>query len=215
MIRRRSKSFPRDLASLRDGSLGFGEFARRNTNTFRRWAGYFFNRWPQSALDVEDLAQEALIAAWRAVDSWDPSRGCALTRHVEVSVGRHLRQCLRRVLGWPDKRRGHVPVRHVPLEVEIVDYRDVPGDAIDANRAFSAWMMQESDPFRRDVVDAVRAGMPSRAVAAHIYSDPERRRVYQLASLSHALRGVRRVVKEVVSTRVDTEEPGRRALVGG
>lgn len=185
-------SFAKDLVALRAGSLTFNRFEATHTARFSRWAAHFYNRWPQSALDMDDLVQEGLLEAWRAVDEWDPSKPVKLERFVEYRVGRKLRVELERVLGWPKKSRGQKAVRPESLtKVEVartvarrlVDTSVTPPDRIELAEVASVL----DDPMARDVVAAVGLGMSIRTAAARIYDDPDRREAYGLKDSNHAL----------------------------
>lgn len=184
-------SFAADLQALREGGLGFDTFAARHGGRFRRWAAHFYARWPQTSLDLDDLVQEGLIEAWRAVDAWDPEKA-KLERFVEYRVGRKLRVELERVLGWPKKSRGQKPVRPVSLSLEaveravsrkLVDATLPPPERLELSEALEAL----DDPLTREVMAGVGLGLSIRAVAARIYADPARRLEYQLDSDDHAL----------------------------
>ena len=117
-------SFADDLAGLRSGALSFARFCRMNRSRYEAWAGHYVSRWRPYGLDVEDLAQEAFLATWKAIERFDPDRGPSLQRFVEVQVGTHVRTECERSLGWPCKERkiegnrilkAKRPVRPVPF----------------------------------------------------------------------------------------------------
>lgn len=198
--------FGDDLQALRGGTLSFDAFAQRHANRFRRWAAHFYGRWPTTSLDLEDLVQEGLIEAWRAVDEWRPD-GAPLERFVEFRVGRKLRVELERVLGWPKKSRGQVAVRPLSMSLEpvsmavgalLVDTTLSAPDQIQLAQAVESL----KDPMSRDVVAGVGMGMSLRVVASRIYADPDRREAYGLESEDHTLLRVhaagRRAVRDFV-----------------
>ncbi len=209
-------SYSDDLLELRLGWITFDRFTALHAGRFRRWAGYYFDRFRPHGLDVEDLVQEALLEAWRSVDTWDPTRGSEfgkfieLERFVEFRVGRKLRVECERVLGWPDKRRGKRAVR--PLSLSLTRLEELPV----ASRAVARVELEEAlqrvpDGLRRDAVAGVALGMGLHVVAAHLYDDPEKRDLYGFESPEDAVRQVRREVrrqakveKNRVSTRVST-----------
>ncbi len=184
-------SFAVDLQALRDGGLDFDTFATQHAGRFRRWAAHFFARWPQTALDLDDLVQEGLIEAWRAVDAWEPGRA-SLERFVEYRVGRKLRVELERVLGWPKKSRGQKPVRPLSMSVDGIN-RKVTRTMVDESLPAPERLELEDtlaaldDPLTREVVAGVGLGLSIRAIAARIYADPKRRLAYRLDSDDHAL----------------------------
>ncbi len=203
-------SYETDLLELRAGVLTFDAFAARHASRFRRWAGYYIDRFRPPSLDPEDLVQEALLEAWRSVDTWDPARGVELSRFVEYRVGRKLRVECERVLGWPDKRRGNKAVRPLSLSlVRLEESATTPGAL--ARVELEEALLRVPEGLRREVVAGVSLGMGLHVVAAHLYDDPEKRTRYGFTSREDAVRKVRREVrqqakieKKRVSTRVST-----------
>lgn len=201
-----------DLLELRRGELTFDRFVGRHTSRFRRWAGYYFDRFRPPGLDVEDLVQEALLEAWRSVDTWDPAKAGTyapdLSRFVEYRVGRKLRVECERVLGWPDKRRGNKAVR--PLSLSRTSVEELVNDSRALVRdELGEGLLRVSRGLRREAVAGVSLGMGLRVVAAHLYADPEKRDLYGFESREDAIRKVRQEVKcqaklekNRVSTRV-------------
>lgn len=194
-------SFAHDLDSLRGGSLTFDTFARRHDARFRKWASYYFERWPQRALCIDDLVQEARLEAWRAVDSFDPTRGVTLERYVEYQIGKRLRLELERVLGWPKKSRGTKAVRPVSLQTPVPTHRGDPehtptimdrltsNDLSPEDLALATSVAETvPDEFDRDVIVGVARGMSPAVIASYVYEDPERRLRYRLDSVEHTAR---------------------------
>lgn len=203
-------SYESDLLELRAGALTFDAFAARHASRFRRWAGYYIDRFRPPALDPEDLVQEALLEAWRSVDTWDPARGVELARFVEYRVGRKLRVECERVLGWPDKRRGNKAVRPLSLSLVRLEESALTPGAL-ARVELEEALLRVPAGLRREVVTGVSLGMGLHVVAAHLYDDPEKRTRYGFTSREDAVRRVRREVrqqakieKKRVSTRVST-----------
>lgn len=193
-------SFEQDLLSLRAGTLGFDTFARTYRERFTRWAGYFFERWPQSQHDMTDLIQEGLIEAWRAVDRWDPSRGVKIDRFVEYRVGERMYAPLRKALGNPDKRRGFKVVRFVSMDYLPTRFHGAQETAQEA-RLDAEVLCHGLEGLERDVAAGVLLGANHKAVAAHLYNDPNRRREYRFDSQEHAVRVVRHTVKSMAAKR--------------
>lgn len=205
-------SYPIDLLELAAGLITFDAFAAVHASRFRRWAGYYFDRFRPTGLDVEDLVQEGLLEAWRAVDMWDPAKAGAyapdLPRFVEYRVGRKMRVECERVLGWPDKRRGNKAVRPLSLSLLCLEEATTDSQAL-ARAELSEALLRVPAGLRREVVAGVGLGMTLHVVAAHLYADPKKRDLYGFESREDAVRRVRREVrrqakveKNRVSTRV-------------
>lgn len=213
--------FRAELLALRAGELDFNTFAEANADRFRKWASHYFHRWPQTVLDVEDLAQEGLLAAWRAVDEWDPEKA-DVVRFVEYQVGRKIRVELERVLGWPNKSRGKKAVR--PLSIDAAVDRAAAGD--DSDPVLGVLRRQDGrltaeqreivrdaaaaapDALTRDVIAGIGVGMNAHAIARHIFDDDARRARYGLASYPDALKAVKRAMRRE-ARRLEPGLPGK------
>ena len=94
---RRPKGLEAELAKLHRGRSSFDEFARATRGDWRRLAGYLRRRWQvPAAVEVEDVEQELLIAAWRAVDAWNPARGVTLRSYVVWTAATDAKKFLHR-----------------------------------------------------------------------------------------------------------------------
>lgn len=217
--------FRAELLALRACELDFNTFAAANADRFRKWAAHYFYRWPQTTLDVEDLAQEGLIEAWRAVDEWDPSRTSDVVRFVEYRVGRKIRVELERVLGWPNKSRGKKAVRPLSIDAAI-DAMGSSAARIDrgvvaALRAPDGRLTAEEreivreaahaapDALTADVIAGIGVGMTAPAIARHIHEDDARRARYGLTSYPDALRAVKRAMRREARRLEPASLPGK------
>lgn len=205
--------FQCDLRDLRAGTLSFDAFASNHRERFQRWAGYFFERYRPNGLDLDDLVQEALLEAWRAVDIWNSSKGSSIDRFVEYRVGERIDREIRRVRGWPKKGRSNPAVQiDSPFSIEIADNRSIsPSKRLELERVASTL----PSSIERDVAVGVGLGASLRVVAAHLYTDPDKRLEHEFDSKDHAIRKVRKAVRTAtkklesrkVETRVSTFSP--------
>lgn len=79
--------FEASLHALREGRLTFPQFSRDVAPVLRRFAAYLCRRWrPPLGVDEADVEQELALAAWWAVDRWDPSRGTTLDAFVRFNA---------------------------------------------------------------------------------------------------------------------------------
>lgn len=107
-----------------------------DVGAYRRWAyalAYgMISRSPWTAWEVDDLAQEALIAVWRAGESYDPARG-ALPSYVTSAARTRLAELVYRdrpALGAGDRTRTHGS-RDAGMWVDSLDvHLDDLGDEI-------------------------------------------------------------------------------------
>lgn len=75
--------FAERLHALRDGRLPFADFYRATRNLWLYMGGRLLRqRNPGIGVDVEDVAQEMVVAAWRILPRWDPARGVGIDRYV-------------------------------------------------------------------------------------------------------------------------------------
>lgn len=208
-----------DLSALRDGGLTFDTFATRHGDRFHRWARYFFERWPQRAIGADDLAQEAMIEAWQAVDKWDPSRGVPIDRFVEYRVGERMTREIHRVNGWPRKDRGTRAPSMVSLQdvgpgrcglpdshreedsrgenaAIVIDAVDKPAldpvVVLDRDRVISGL---SNDRLAQLTAAGVALGMNIRVMGVYIYQDDDMRKEFRFTSQEHAIREVRKKVR--------------------
>lgn len=183
------------LAELREGRSTFDEFARRTAPTWTRLAAWFLRRWPgQAAVDEEDLRQELLLAAWRAVSEWDPTRGVAIDRFVFYQTGLAATRTLKRALSYR-KGRGSVWTLPLPREAAVE-----PGQhrvAVVRERLERA---RAGEGLEGEVAGALLEHRPLAAVAEGIYRDPARRFRYRLGSESDAAARVRQAAAKLAST---------------
>lgn len=205
-----------DLMALRKGQIDFAEFAKRSAPAFNALAAYFHRRWPgQMILAPDDLRQEMLLAAWVAVDEWDPKRKNAATieAFVAYQVGERVTRALRKSLGWPAKGR-KPPARAVPTAPDVATQTydrkgsDRPGDlaayfgqqdvSLDARRA-----LERMSPLQRDVATGVMSGLSLPVVAQAIYRDPTRRLRYRFDSEQDAIKAVM-LVADYIANEANT-----------
>lgn len=195
-------SYGSDLSDLRNGDLTFDDFAGKYQAKFGKWATHFITRWPQTVIDHEDLVQEALIEAWRAVDAWDPNRS-SLETFVNFRVGRKLRVELERVLGWPKKARHH-GIR--PISMDDPNWNEIQGSS---DQSIPVCMkielietidetLKDEPQLLREVTMGVGLGLSFRGVASKLFTDPEAREVYDFESSDHALLMAKRAGRQAV-----------------
>lgn len=104
-------TYDRDLNELREhlDPTYFRAFARRHAGIVKRIAGPWHRRCPDK-VDLDDVCQEVLESIWRAVDTWDASRGVGLPQWVRQSI---RFRCLKLTTRLIQAR--HVEARHVEL----------------------------------------------------------------------------------------------------
>lgn len=207
------------LLALRSGELSFDDFASEpavRESAFSR-AKYFLRRWPYQDLhDEDDLMQDALLATWRAVDTWDPERKShkgelvTIKRYVEYQVGNALERKMRKASGDPRKGRSQ-PARKVHF-ADLVGRHVCSDGALSIERLIGAYPAGQShrlealeaamalvDPLERKVVLSVVRGHGLDVAADEIYNDVSARMRLRLDSRVHAGRFVLRVANKAAA----------------
>lgn len=189
--------FDEDLHRLRAGDIPFDAFSRIHRTSFVRLAHRFMRQWRPVHLEAEDLAQHAMLTAWRSVDIWEDDRGVPLEAFVNYQMGRALRVECERDLGWPSKgrkdRADREPVRPV-YDHEILTL--VADKSTDCERlAIGRAAAELFEGLQRDAVAGVVNGAPIKTIAQRAYADPVRREAYGLTTLEKTIRLVRTHVR--------------------
>lgn len=226
-----------ELLALRGGTVRFEEFVRRpevKAAAIER-ARYFLRKWPRQDLhDEEDLAQDAMVALWRAVDTWKPiyvgrtvetEEFCGvrfvetpIKRYVEYQVGRVLERKLRKASGYPRKGRP-LPARRVAVQDFFTGSRDRReltiedlGDVLHPVEPQQARVLEALEraavlecPVEREVVAALFAGGGVDDAARVIYEDVSWRRGLRLDSYEHAARMVRKAAGRAARRIADAD----------
>ena len=109
----------RDLLQVHGGRLAFDEFARRSAAYWWSVARSLRGRWIVPAgVEVDDVLQELLLAAWVHVQRWDRKRGVSITRFVTwnaISDAAHWLHGQRSA----HKRRGTSRSRHAICDASL------------------------------------------------------------------------------------------------
>lgn len=207
---RTQPGFVSDLDQLRAGTLSFTKFARAHTEHFRSWSMALVRRrhceHVMSWLGLDDLVQHALLACWRAVDSFDPTvvrkkdgQGVQLHAYVTCQVGRAIERELKRAAGWPRRGRRQ-PIRQVDARdmAKRMDGHAFSNDVDDpverlahitgasvqpvaSTRIYAAVVQSRfGNGLALDVTIGALEGGSRREIAAAVYADPNRRRIYRL-----------------------------------
>lgn len=115
----RRRKYPRGLSvfdchlyDLRRGRKSFDQFAASTRADWSRLAKWVLARWSvPSAVEVTDVEQEMLLAAWRAVQEWDSTRGPTLHAFVIWNSVTSAKKWLHRQRN-AKRRDDHAPSRH-------------------------------------------------------------------------------------------------------
>lgn len=203
---RTQPGFVSDLDQLRAGTLSFTRFAKAHNEHFRAWSMAVVRRrhceHVMTWLGVDDLVQHALLACWRAVDQFDPTvvrkggQAAQLHTYVACQVGRAIEREVKRAAGWPRKGRKRPAKQVDPHDVSPRKaYENEHVSVIERVAHASGRSVQPTASARHyaaviqsrfgnglalDVTVGVLEGGSRSEIAAAVYADPERRRLYRL-----------------------------------
>ena len=193
----------RDLDRVRRGDLDFGAYAVATGGEWLALARWVRGRWivPPS-VGVEDVMQELLLAAWTAINKWDPERGYPLRRYVvwcSISAAAHWLHVQRQAKG----QRGTSPSRFPVEGVTRSEHREPsaaasPEQVAMAREALARALGRLGNDERDVVGGIIETGDPS-LVAGLLYRDVEFRRRHRLGSEQEARRFAHSALRRVVS----------------
>ncbi len=93
-------TFDETVVSLRDGRTTFDDFARATKGRWLSLALYIMRRWRlPEAVEPQDVVQELLLGAWRAVWRYDPARGGTASRYVVWNAVDHAKKRVHKMRG--------------------------------------------------------------------------------------------------------------------
>lgn len=111
-----------ELEALREGRTSFAEFSADTEEAWTNFARYLMRKWRAPVgVDLEDVRQEILVAAWAAVREWEPGRGPSLRKYVvfcAIDKGKKWLHVQRRAGKKGDAARSRHPVSFAELGLE-------------------------------------------------------------------------------------------------
>lgn len=198
-----------ELIALKTGAITFDAFAVATRREWERLSGKLLSRWEApEAVEREDLVQEMLIAAWRAVDQYDSAHpsDTAIERFVvfhAVDKAKKWLHTQRRAYRGSDKSvsRNHVPFESVDA-IQLDHAMSVPPDQerlIACLQVFGLRLAACTTVRSSYALQAlVRCGGSVPAAAAQLYGDPDVRRQCRFDSRANANQAVFREAKRVL-----------------
>ena len=134
-------------------------------------------------MEIADLYQEAMIVAWRAVDSWDPAKA-SFDAYVSYKVGARICDVCRTSLGGTTAIKKRMAQRPIPtffpdagFLAEFLEPAATPLDMLEIES-----VLETLEPMVRDVAVGMMHGERCTDIAAAMYADEARRKAYSLAS---------------------------------
>lgn len=203
------------------GALGsggkFDDFARATRGYWEMQARRLMRRWQTPAdVEVEDVVQELLLGAWKAVPRFDPARGKTLVQYVRwnaISKAKKFMHRQRCALRRDDKARSRHPLAFSRLR--FGRGRAVAEGEAEPDEMFESLAVEERQEqvyeletrITRLESQSPRHGLAARVLARcefdpedaaeEIYLDVRLRRVLQLGCEDEARTLVRRALDEL------------------
>lgn len=191
------------IESCRTGETGFADFVKATMPYWRCVAGDLLSRWDApAAVEEEDLVQELLLAAWRAIETADPAKGDVRRRVVwcAVKTARRWLHRQRGAYGFARCKRGADSSSRFPTPADWVDKvpEDRPGGAAQEQAAELMRSMRLARTRQdREVLEAFLRAPSVDIVAEKLYGDPKKRMEMRFSSGNGARCSVRRTVNRI------------------
>jgi hypothetical protein len=216
----RERTLEGSLHLLRKGAMSFTEF---QACTFEQWwriARHLHRKWrPPTGVDVADVCQELLIAAWQFVGTWDSSRGVTLERYVVWNAADKAKKALHKQRGA--KLSGSAdrnPTRAEALTDDGEVYARVEV-SIDVDDKVLTQRYERAKEIAREVpiVDGLVIVRLARtwsvkATALELYANPQTRLALHLGNEAASVRLVRGVLRRAACRYA---QPHRNTCCGG
>lgn len=195
------------LRLVQAGDLGFDEYARRTLSDWTGMASWLRRRWSMPrAVEMGDVLQELLTAAWEAIGRWDPTRGVeigAFVRWRAIVAASYWIHCQRSAR----ERKARGASRHdlaggSPAEV-MRDEWDARASAPASQLGLMLWAerfrleLAKLDADERVVVLSVGQTFDPAEVARAYYGDAEFRRRRRWGCEAEARRFVHRTLVQM------------------
>lgn len=173
------------LQALSRGQISFDEFARRTSGDWDRLSAKLYNRWRRAiplGVTQLDVRQEMLLNAWKALSTFDPTRGTTLKGHVVFSACSKALRMLhvqRRAKRFDDHAESRHPISFAELgeataewlQALLYEEADDVGARMDAVRGFYA-LLSESEGLEKCALLAVRdAAGDTTEAAERLYNE--------------------------------------------
>lgn len=197
-------SFADSARAAHEERIGFDEFVRRTSGRWRWWACRFERRYKlPNWFGREDVEQELLLAAWRAMRRFEEGRGPAPGRFMEWNAAKYTAKVVQKVRGVEQHtRKGPPRIAEVPLPGEDGDTPppSVPPpqlEELERQERFAQLHAQCEEGVEQWVVEALWEGRSPEIAVRMVYDDVEMRLLLRLGSESDARKLVRHVLAEL------------------
>jgi len=196
-LRRKPLTLDGALHRLREGQLSFTDFATYTHNHWHRLAVHLYRRWkPPTGVDVEDVLQEVLLAAWQFVGTWDPEREVSLERYVVWNASDKAKKQLHKLRGAKlSGSSDRNPSRAEALTTNGDCLVEVSEDKLDERYGRAVDLARSAETVAEGLVLVRLARTWSvQATATSLYADPTTRLGLRLGSEASARRFVKGVL---------------------
>jgi DNA-directed RNA polymerase specialized sigma24 family protein len=184
------------------GEIDFAEFAKHTGKLWSWWASRLSRRDVPSWLDEEDVRQELLVAAWRAADRWEESKGAKPATWIAQSAIRAARKSVMRARGvnrhtwrWDEPARHDVAIEDLESSVDAEQENDLLG------RGVLLSLAEEHGPIAALVARALAAADGDAEIAGLLlYEDSGVRLLCRFGNEAQAVKLVRQWIKALAGT---------------
>lgn len=213
-------TFDQAVLSLRDGRTTFDEFTRATKGRWQSLALYIMRRWQlPPAVEPQDVIQELLLGAWRAVWKYDASRGASPSRYVVWNAVDYAKKKAHKMRGAnmhsPDNSPGRPELVFARFRAAADDpeyFANMMGTEPEQNeRLEEADRVARAkdacaDALERRVIDALARAGSVQAAVSEVYRDTTTRRAYAIRSEQQALELVAGAATRVALRLKETQE---------
>ncbi len=210
----RKRSLDGALHLLRKGAMPFAEFQSCTHEVWWRLAAHLYRKWkPPTGVDVADVYQELLLAAWQFVGTWDSTREVSLERYVVWNASDKAKKALHklrgaRLSGSSDRNpsRGETLTLNGECRVEV----SVDEDVLTSRYERAKEIAREVPIADAVVIIRLARTWSVQATAFELYSNPQTRLALRFGNERAAHRFVRGVLKRTAkrysaATRIAVE----------
>ena len=199
-----------ELNRLHSGEITFDQFAFQTRSEWQRLGTMLLNKWSAPGVDLDDMVQELLIAAWLGLPKWD-GKSSRLDRFIVWNACDKAKKWLhkqRGALRREDKAPNRTPVLLTDPELMDLMATFEPEDRLvveeDAKEQHYQTLLKLQgliiDPMDQELLFlALDNEFDLDETATNVYGDPTMRRTYRLGNATSARTRIKKMVARVAA----------------
>lgn len=198
------RTYTASIQALHAKTISFSQFHTASKPYWTGLARQLMRRWVSPiAVELADVEQQLMLAAWSVVDSFDSTRSPDLARYVTYNAMYHAKRWIHAQRGAL-RRSDRSPSRHpvilkdpdnLGLMVEQSSQQEEV--ALTHHEILVAAARAYTEPNDQLIFETVVAAHSTTIAADHLYSQAEVRLALQLDSQKHARRHVMAVAQRI------------------